>query len=98
MGSVMVLVGLLLRLHGPTVEGDVFPYFKPDPPFETNRVATECARFDIRCLLQHESHVLTMAVMAGDETLCANAVRPKACQDAYELIVGDIRLAPSAQK
>jgi hypothetical protein len=91
-------LGLILFLaSGSAWAGDPLPYFKSDAPVfgppPAHPVATECAIDDVECITAHDSGVLTLAMMAGQD-YCQGSTKPAACTDAVVLVNGDSKPSP----
>jgi len=71
------------------------PFFRVDPTPEVygpdlpDPIATECGIRDKECIDGHDGRVLSLALMTGDRSTCAESTRIKSCETSFDMIVGD---------
>lgn len=96
----VVLLALLAAdpvpfFHSDRVQIPVDPHqhvvYGPDLP---DPIATECGVRDRACLADHDLRVLTLAASLKDGSWCDQAVDSFACRDAFDLIIGNVKLDP----
>lgn len=55
-------------------------------------VASECAIADAECIQQHDSNVLTLAIMSENPEVCAASTHSDACAESVKMVLGTLTI------